>query len=164
MTLPAAPPSPLEGEGDSRPLARAGRGVPSYTPLALGRAKALRREMTEAETKLWRILRAKRLDAFKFRRQQPIGPFIADFVCQAASLIVEADGSQHADSEADARRTAWLEERGYNVLRFWNGDILKHPDDIAAHIYAALVNPSPRSRQGASRPLPQGEREESAGQ
>ncbi len=154
-------PSPLEGEGDSRPLARAGRGVsPGYTAETLGNAKLMRGDMTEAEARLWRILRAKRLEAFKFRRQQPIGPFIADFVCQAASLIIEADGSQHAESEADERRTAWLESRGYRILRFWNTEILTRSHDIAATIYAALIDPSPRSRKGASRPLPQGERED----
>ena len=126
----------------------------------LARAKAMRSEMTDAEAKLWRLLRAKRFVGFKFRRQQPIGPFIADFVCQAARLIIEADGSQHAESESDARRTAWLEARGYRVLRFWNGDILTKSDDIAAVIHAALHDPSPRS-PAASRPLPQGEREES---
>ncbi|OYU15819.1 MAG: hypothetical protein CFE37_03345 [Alphaproteobacteria bacterium PA4] len=133
-------PSPLEGEGDSTPLRRAGRGG-SYPPVTLDRAKSMRSAMTEAETRLWHLLRAKRLERFKFRRQQPIGPFIADFVCQAQRLIVEADGSQHAESTADADRTAWLTGRGYRVLRFWNADILDRPDDVMATIYAARVEP-----------------------
>ncbi len=143
-------------------MRRAGRGVSSCAHLTLDRAKQLRVDMTDAETKLWRILRAKRLNAFKLRRQQPIGPFIADFVCHSVCLIVEADGSQHADSEGDARRTDWLQECDYRVLRFWNADILLHPDDVAQAIHAALTDPSPRSRKTASRPLPQGEREESS--
>jgi very-short-patch-repair endonuclease len=120
----------------------------------------MRCAMTDAETKLWAILRAKRLDAYKFKRQAPIGPFIADFVCFSERLIIEADGSQHAENPADDRRTAWLEAQGFTVLRFWNADILLRPDDIATHIHKVLTNPSPRSAV-PSRPLPQGEREES---
>jgi very-short-patch-repair endonuclease len=113
----------------------------TYTTNTLHHAKSMRSEMTEAEAKLWRLLRAKRLESFKFRRQQPIGPFIADFVCQSQRLIVEADGSQHADNAADAMRTAWLNERGYCVLRFWNADILQRSADVMATIYAALLQP-----------------------
>jgi very-short-patch-repair endonuclease len=118
----------------------------------------MRSGMTDAETKLWAILRAKRLEAWKFKRQVPIGPYIADFACFAARLIVEADGSQHVDSVTDPRRTAWLEEQGFSVLRFWNAEILLRPDDIATQIHRVLTAPSPRSPL-ASRPLPQGERE-----
>ena len=121
----------------------------------------MRGAMTEAEGRLWKLLRAKRLAEFKFRRQQPIGPFIADFVCMAQRLIVEADGAQHVESESDISRTAYLEALGYRVLRFWNGDILLRPDDVAMTIFASLTDPSPRSPL-ASRPLPQGEREESS--
>jgi len=115
--------------------------------------------MTEAEAALWRIVRAKRLSAFKFRRQVPIGPYIADFACFSERLIVEADGSQHIENEADARRTAWLVAQGFRVVRFWNADILMRPDDVAHAVYSALVDPSPRAAFGVSRPLPQGERE-----
>jgi very-short-patch-repair endonuclease len=107
--------------------------------------------MTDAEKKLWQMLRAKRLEDFKFRRQQPIGPFIVDFVCQSEQLVIEADGSQHADSPDDVRRTEWLEARGYRVLRFWNGDVLRRPDDVVMTIYRTLTAPSPRS-PSASRP------------
>lgn len=90
-------PSPFTGEGN-RGGAAGGRGR------ALARARAMRHEPTEAERVLWRLLRAKRLAGWKWRRQQPIGAYIADFVCFETRLIVEADGSQHLDSEGDARR------------------------------------------------------------
>jgi very-short-patch-repair endonuclease len=83
---------------------------------------------TDGERRLWRLLRSKQVANLRFRRQQPIGPYIADFFCPAAKLIVELDGDQHAtDKNAayDAGRTCWLEERGYKVLRFTNGEVLK---------------------------------------
>jgi very-short-patch-repair endonuclease len=98
-------------------------------------AKAMRGEMTEAELKLWNALRAGRLMGLKFRRQMPIGPYIVDFACPSKRLIVEADGSQHADSmDYDARRTAFLEQSGWTVLRFWNDDVLKDTDGVCQHI------------------------------
>jgi very-short-patch-repair endonuclease len=120
----------------------------------------MRTQPTEAERRLWHMLRDRRFSAFKFRRQAPIGPFIADFVCYDARLIVEADGGQHCENAADARRTAWLESRGFTVLRFWNHEILSQPRNVMDRLYAALNSPSPRS-PAASRPLPRGEREES---
>jgi very-short-patch-repair endonuclease len=95
------------------------------TELKREAARQLRLNVTEAERKLWHCLRDKRLLGLRFRRQQPIGPYIADFYCSAAKLIVELDGSQHADGRAqyDIRRTRWLESRGYKVLRFWNTDL-----------------------------------------
>src|SRR6185295_2907037 len=87
-------PSPLEGEGGTQPD-RAGR-VRGYSRRTVKRAKSLRKEPTEAEKKLWRLLRSRQLNGAKFKRQQPIGPFIADFVCHERRLIIEADGGQHA--------------------------------------------------------------------
>lgn len=81
-------------------------------------ARSLRREMTEAEDRLWHELRSRRLDRIKFRRQVPIGKYVADFVCLEARLIVEIDGNQHADSVHDAVRDADLKSRGFRVLRF----------------------------------------------
>lgn len=125
-----------------------------YTPQTLGRAQRLRREMTDAETWLWRHLRDRQIAGAKFRRQQPIGPFVADFVCQSARLIVEADGSQHCDSRSDSRRDGWLSGRGYRILRFWNNDILTNMDGVLAAIHAALTsphpNPSPSRGEGLS--------------
>ena len=114
-----------------------------YTGKTLARAQRLRREMTDAERKLWSALRNRQLEGAKFRRQQPIGPFIADFVCQERRLIVEADGGQHAEREFDGSRTAFLESKGYRVLRFWNNDILKNLDGVAQTIAAALSTPHP---------------------
>ncbi|HYD24338.1 MAG TPA: endonuclease domain-containing protein [Croceibacterium sp.] len=115
-------------------------------------AKRMRREPTDAERRLWSILRAKRLVGWKFERQQQIDHYIVDFVCFAARLIVEADGSQHAENVADQTRTAYLEREGFRVLRFWNNDILTNPDGVAMAILAALEtplpNPSPARGEG----------------
>ncbi len=95
------------------------------TPLA----KDLRRRATDTEGMLWSLLRRKNLDGFRFRRQQPIGPYIADFFCSAAKLIVELDGGQHGEPdnlEYDAARTAFLNGLGYRVLRITNYDLLQH--------------------------------------
>ncbi|MBE7183708.1 MAG: endonuclease domain-containing protein [Methylobacterium mesophilicum] len=88
-------------------------------------ARGMRREPTDSEERLWQELRGRRLDRFKFRRQVPLGPFIADFLCVEAMLVVELDGSQHADSAYDMRRDADLKARGFRVLRFWNDDVLR---------------------------------------
>ena len=124
-----------------------------YSGETLARAQRLRREMTAAEHKLWSALRDRQLDGAKFRRQQPIGPFIADFVCQDYRLIVEADGGQHAENEADNHRTAFLESKGYRVLRFWNNDILKNLNGVADVILAALSTPHP-ARASRESPSP----------
>ncbi|PQM29145.1 DNA methyltransferase [Sphingopyxis lindanitolerans] len=99
--------------------------------------------MTPEETRLWGALRGHRLGGFKFRKQQPIGPFIADFVCQAQRLIVEVDGSQHADSEQDLRRDAFLTDKGYRILRVWNNDVTRNFSGVLAAILAALSDPHP---------------------
>ena len=134
-------PSPLEGEGGTRPV-RAGR-VRGYSEGTLKRAKRLRRNFTDAERKLWQLLRSRQLNEAKFRRQQPIGPYIADFVCQEARLIVEADGGQHSDSGHDRRRTEFLNSAGYRVLRFWNHNILGNADGVLHIISGALTTPHP---------------------
>ncbi|MER9404840.1 DUF559 domain-containing protein [Mesorhizobium caraganae] len=105
-------------------------------------ARALRREMTEAESKLWHELRDRRLDRIKFRRQVPIGKYVADFACVEAGLIVEIDGSQHADSDSDQARGAELRARGFRVLRFWNDDVLKELDSVCNTIIAYVRDTS----------------------
>ena len=92
--------------------------------------------MTEAEDKLWHELRDRRLDRIKFRRQMPIGKYIADFVCIDARLVVEIDGSQHADSAYDEQRKAELKARGFRVLRFWNDDVLREMNSVCETIIA----------------------------
>ncbi len=117
-------------------------------------AKHLRCHMTESENKLWRRLRAHRLNGEKFRRQQPIGTYVVDFVHFGARLIVEADGGQHNDTPHDEKRDAWLRERGFKVMRFWNNEIMGNLDGVLVTVMAA-VTVSPLSPT----PLPQGERE-----
>ena len=104
-------------------------------------AKELRQQMTDAERLLWRHLRAHRMNGEKFRRQQPIGPYIVDFVHFAAGLIVEADGGQHNESERDAKRDRWLESEGYRVLRFWNHDILENTEIVLEMIFSTVAPP-----------------------
>ena len=136
-------PFPLREREGPAPRAWEGEGVTGYDKPTLVKAKRLRREMTDAERKLWSILRNSQIEGAKFRRQQPIGPFIADFVCQERRLIVEADGGQHAESASDARRTAFLEGSGYRVMRFWNNDIFGNLDGVMRLIAAAVATPHP---------------------
>ncbi len=99
------------------------------------RARTLRHQMTEAERRLWQILRLRQTEGHRFRRQVPIGPFIADFVCHEARLIVELDGGQHdPSSEAEASRTRFLEGEGYRVLRFWNNEVLENAEGVRSAI------------------------------
>jgi very-short-patch-repair endonuclease len=105
------------------------------------RARSLRRAQTDAETALWRLLRAKRFAGWKFRRQLPIGNYIVDFACPSVRLIVEADGSQHAESVYDVDRDGWLKAEGWRVLRFWNNAILENGEGVAEAILAALETP-----------------------
>lgn len=98
-------------------------------------ARRMRSAMTEAELKLWNELRAHRLMGLAFRRQMPIGRYIADFACPEHKLIVEVDGSQHAEDEIyDQLRTTYLEQQGWQVVRFWNDDVLNDIDNVCSHI------------------------------
>jgi very-short-patch-repair endonuclease len=127
--------------------------LPSRT---LRAALDLRANATAAETKLWYHLRARRLDGLKFRRQHPFPPYVADFFCSEAKLVVELDGSQHGD-EQGAARTRALEGRGLLVLRFWNNDVLGN----TAAVLEVIAN-SARNRTLSPTPLPAGEGLESA--
>jgi very-short-patch-repair endonuclease len=108
--------------------------------MANANARALRRDMTEVERRLWFLLRGRRLEGGKFRRQHLVGPFIADFACVRHRLIVELDGGQHAEAQAayDVRRTAWLEAHGWRVIRFWNDAVFATPDAVVDAIRNAL--------------------------
>jgi len=101
-------------------------------------ASQLRRDMTDAERKLWLSLRDRRLDGHKFRRQSTIGPYIVDFLCAEVMLIIELDGGQHSP-EIDASRTHYLKERGYRVLRFWNNDVLENFEGVLETILSVLT-------------------------
>jgi len=94
-------------------------------------ARNLRKRSTEAEKLLWSHLRGRQLEGLKFRRQQPIGEYVVDLVCLENDVIVEVDGSQHAaEKEKDDRRDTWLEEEGFNVLRFWDNEVLTNMDGV----------------------------------
>ena len=105
------------------------------------RARELRQAQTDAERKLWNVLRNRGVAGYKFRRQVPVGPYFADFLCIEAKLIIELDGSQHATHEAkayDAQRTAFLESEGYYVIRFWNDHVLTNMDGAVRVIMDVL--------------------------
>ncbi len=104
-------------------------------------ARRLRANATNAEEILWRQLRRSPVLGTHFRRQVPIGPYVADFACMAARLVVEVDGSQHGEAsgaERDQARTSWLESAGYRVLRFWNNDATQNIDGVLEAIHQAM--------------------------
>ncbi len=103
-------------------------------------ARALRSNPTEAERALWKHLRVRQIEGHKFRRQQPLGRYIVDFVCLEKRLIVELDGGQHAEQvRSDTNRTAWLEAQGFRVMRFWNHDVLNEIEAVKEAIREALL-------------------------
>ena len=104
-------------------------------------ARAMRREPTFTERKLWYALRDWRLQSLKFRRQAPMGPYIVDFICIAHRLVVEVDGSQHAESPRDETRNIWLMREGYRVMRFWNNEVTSNKEGVLATIAAACGLP-----------------------
>jgi very-short-patch-repair endonuclease len=98
---------------------------------ARARTRTLRQNMTGAERRVWQILRLHQMQGYKFRRQVPIGRYIAHFVCHEARLIVEIDGGQHdRSSPREAERTGFLQNEGYRVLRFWNNEVLRNLDGV----------------------------------
>jgi very-short-patch-repair endonuclease len=102
-------------------------------------ARQLRKNLTDAEQRLWRRLRYRQLNGHKFRRQQPIGPYIVDFVCFENRVVVELDGGQHAGrSISDEKRTRWLEAQGFHVVRFWNHEVLTDVEVVLTVINQAL--------------------------
>lgn len=125
----------------------------------LDRARMLRREMTPQEETLWRCLRGGRLHGAKFRRQMWLAGFIADFACVEARLVVEADGSQHADHvEYDEARQAAFARQGWRTLRFWNNEITNDLEGVLTSIRAALPSPSHQAAPDGPLPLPCRER------
>jgi very-short-patch-repair endonuclease len=100
------------------------------------RARAMRGAPTDSELRLWRLLRDRRLSGFKFRGQVPVGLYIVDFLCIGAKLIVEADGSRHAESPRDNIRNAYLASQGWKVLRFWNNEVLQNREGVLETILA----------------------------
>jgi very-short-patch-repair endonuclease len=109
------------------------RAIP---PLAKERARTMRIAGTDAEKALWRLLRDRRMQSTKWRRQAPIGAYVVDFVCFEHRLIVECDSSQHAGNCRDALRDDWLREQGFTVARFWNHEILREGENVLNTILA----------------------------
>jgi very-short-patch-repair endonuclease len=115
--------------------------------------KKLRTEMTDAENRLWKRLRGRQMTGFKFRRQHPFLDYVLDFVCLEMRLIVEVDGGQHQDCEADQVRDRRLHEAGFRIMRFWNNQVLQETDAVVEAIWmvlqdesgdaASLMTPSP---------------------
>jgi very-short-patch-repair endonuclease len=111
--------------------------------------------MTDAERKLWFALKGRRFDAFKFRRQVPTGPYIADFPCFESRLIVEVDGGQHAESARDAERDAWLGQNSFRVVRYLNNDVLQNLEGVLTDLAAVLnTTPYPSSSLRSTPPSP----------
>jgi very-short-patch-repair endonuclease len=104
----------------------------------IAKARVLRSRMTDAERKIWFALRDRRFAQFKFRRQASIGPFIADFICFGARLVIEIDGGQHAESLGDIRRDRWFVANKFRVLRFWNNEVLSNLEGVLTVIAEAL--------------------------
>ena len=123
------------------------------------RSRSLRRQSTDAESKLWNRLRSRTLHNCKFVRQEPIGPYTVDFICREQRLIIEVDGGQHATDARDVIRDRWLSAHRYRILRFWNNDVLSNIDGVLETIAASLQIDAPphptRLRSApAGRPLP----------
>jgi len=133
------------------------RTQPQTSHTMTARARRLRRQATVPERLLWGVLRGRRLGGLKFRRQAPVGPYVADFLCEAAKLVVEVDGESHGGRvAADAARTAHLASRGLTVVRVSNDDVLANLDEVAAYLLrvarelidAREGEPSPRPSPG----------------
>jgi very-short-patch-repair endonuclease len=145
-------------------LSRQGRGEKAGVAMNTTVARALRRQMTDAERKLWLALRDRRFAGTKFRRQVPVGPYVADFLCYEKRLIVEVDGGQHSGSTRDKIRDRWFAANAFRVLRFWNNEVLANLEGVLAVIEEALRvrsphpartahgHPSPASGEGSERP------------
>ena len=121
--------------------------------MASKNACTLRRQMTDAERTLWTALRRRQIDGLRFRRQVPLGRFIVDFACYDARLVIELDGGQHADhAQEDAARTAWLETRGFRVLRFWNSEIGENLEAVLEAIREAAGSRRDAAQQERGNP------------
>ena len=140
---------PLRGsrrdKGASTQMSRWGAIKRFYTQQTLQKAQTLRESQTNAEGLLWHYLRDKQLAGYKFRRQQPIGPYIVDFACMPQKLLIELDGGQHAEQHTyDKKRDEFLREKGYKILRFWNNDVFENCFGVLESIRAAVQDPPPQ--------------------
>jgi very-short-patch-repair endonuclease len=106
-------------------------------PKKIEKAKTLRRNSTDAEILFWQIVRNNHFKA-KFRRQVPVGRYVVDFLCHELKLIIEIDGGQHCESKRDEIRTRYLKKLGFDVIRFWNNEVLENPEGVASTLTLAL--------------------------
>ena len=144
--VPPLPSGRGQGEGAASRLISAsshqpGKALGDITKRLTGKtafARSLRSNETEEEYFLWSDLRNRRLNGFKFARQIPIGPYVADFICRERHLIVELDGGQHSEKDQDRKRTEWLNANGYSVIRFWNNEVRFERTAVLETILAAL--------------------------
>jgi very-short-patch-repair endonuclease len=158
-------PSTLVGEGFApRSCASAalrkshggkGEGEPSQ---ALVRARALRSRMTDAERKLWRMLRDRRFSGAKFRRQVPLGRYVADFLSFERQMVIEVDGGQHSEKASDVARDNWFRREGFTVVRFWNNNVLTNLYGVAVRLLELIdkntPHPASQPRAAAKPPSP----------
>ena len=137
------------GEGDApSPLPQAGGAgggpVRTFRPRETIKAQRLRREATPAERVLWRAISRRQLEGWKFSRQMPIGPYVADFLCREETLVIELDGLSHdASQEEDRRRDGYLKKQGYQTLRFSNADVLSNLEGVLMTILAVMNSGPP---------------------
>ncbi len=158
------PPLPPEREGSTRQrragegLTASGRTDKAYDPIPTQRSRALRNNATPAERKLWNALCNRQMCGVRFNRQVVITPFICDLVARSVKLVIELDGGQHGEAIAyDEARTAFLEMKGYRVLRFWNNDVLENIEGVVSKIESVLKGrPSPSRLRRSSPPAPAG--------
>ena len=112
------------------------------------KSRALRKDRTEAEDKLWQFLRNSHT-GHKFRRQVPIGPYTVDFVCGKLKLVVEVDGGQHCENKSDERRTKFLNDHGYEVIRFWNNEVMDNVEGVVSTLTLALSHKRERGQKAS---------------
>ena len=146
--------SPVYGGGAEHEVRGGGGAMRECEREARAYAKLLRRTLTNAETIVWSRIRYARERGYKFRRQHPIGPFVADFACIRARLVIEIDGATHSSDEQrayDLRRDAYMRTHGWRVLRIPNADVYQHLDDVIDSIFATIP-PPPRARRSAPPP------------
>jgi lipoate-protein ligase B/very-short-patch-repair endonuclease len=151
--------SPLLLGGDGGGKGRTKNGKPFRGNSALvEKAKENRKNPTEPEKKIWQALRAEQLGNYKFRRQEPIGDYIADFVCHEKNLIIEIDGESHTSSiQYDSQRTDEFNSLGYRVIRFWNNEVMENLDGVLESISEVLISippPSPPKGRGENNNFP----------
>jgi very-short-patch-repair endonuclease len=147
-------PPPLRGRSDREAVREGGQTAPKHRVVPKfrrARAKSLRRDLTEAEKRLWYLLRAHRFSGVGFRRQVPIGPYIVDFVAHEHRLVIELDGGQHAENRRDVERDRWLKSKEYQVVRFWNSDVFTNRDGVLEAIAEAITRARPPSRQSRTK-------------